>query len=1011
MILSDIFIRRPVFAIVVNALIVAISLYGLFKLSVGELPSFNVPVVTINTALPGASSEQIETQITTLIEERIGSVPGIDYITSTSTPGMSSIVVTFRDNENVDNPLEKIRAKLDLAIAELPIDANTPLLQQHNTDEIPVIYLSLSSNTRSAMELTELIQTVIRTPLTTVSGVGEIKLLGERKYAIRVHVYPSKLAAYGLTTLDIKSAVQSSTVNMPMGDVELSGQRINISADTALATVREFENIPILNEDRFSVRLKDVADVIVAADSTETGVLINGHEGLAISVLRASDANSVSVAKGVNALIPQLRSMLPIDVNIEVAFDSTVFIQDSIAEVFNSLIIAVVLVVIVVLLFLGSLNAAFIILITIPISLIGTFSFMNFMNYSLNTFSLLAMVLAVGLVVDDAIVDVENVQRLISRGLSPLRAAFIGSREIGFAIVATTLTLASVYLPIGFLPGIMGKLFSEFAFTLVSAVIISGFTSRTLSPMMCAYLLRPRGSPYLIEQVMGYIESIYRRSLDWALHHRGFIYIVSLLAGGVCTVFTVALPSEVAPSEDRDYIYVQFSFESSISYDRLHKMGQTLSVMMDKLPERKSSLVLLGTPEPSSGIGILMLTPSNERKRSAHQVGKILETKLLEIPGLDASVLDPGSLSGGGQQPVQMVVRTIAGYESLAKTINVLLKEASGTTYLSNPTSSLEMNSSYLKFDVDRSTAGINGVKVIDIASTIATATSSFQIKTFTYGGKNYNILLELDIDSDVFRDIGLLEVPNNKGKLIPLHSLVSLQSVVGATRLEHFNGQRSATIKAGLRNGAAIGAALGELQDVVQENLPPTSSIDWLGATRQLKQANASLVLVFLLALLFIYGFLATQFESFRDPFVVLLVVPFSVLGGTVVLSIIGGSINLYSGVGMVTLIGLIAKQGILVTEFANQLREGGLDLRTAIVDAAVTRLRPILMTSISMISGALPMLYSTGSGAHGREHIAAVIVGGMIIGTILALYLVPVTYTFLSRRHRPILPVPPSQ
>lgn len=1010
MILSDIFIRRPVFAIVVNALMVALGLYGLFKLSVSELPSFDVPVVTITTALPGASSDQIETQVTTLLEERIGSISGVDYMTSTSSSGLSAISVTFRDDNSVTNPLEAIRAKLDLAIAELPSDAETPILQQLSTDQIPVMYLSLSSKTRSALELTELVQTVIRTPLATVSGVGEINLLGERKYAIRIQMYPARLAAYDLTPSDIKTAVQGGNVNLPLGEIEVSGRRVDVTADTELATVKGFQNIAVLSSDRFSVRLKDVADVVVAADTTDTGVLINGQEGLAIGVLRASGANALSVAKGVKDLLPQLRAILPTDVTLDVAFDSTVFIQESVTEVFDTLIIAVVLVVVVILLFLGSPTASFVTLITIPISLIGTFAFMSFMDYSLNTFSLLAIVLAVGLVVDDAIVDVENVQRLIAHGLNPLQAAFVGSREIGFAIVATTLTLASVYLPIGFLPGLMGTLFSEFAFTLVAAVVISGFISRTLSPMMCAYLLRSRTKPHLVERAVGHLERRYRRSLDWGLGHRWVIYLASIVVGGLCIVATSKLPGELAPVEDRGYIYVQFAAAPSITYERLTETGQTLSKLMGEVPEGVSSLVLLGTPDANSGIGILMLTPSTGRDRSAQEVGKALETTLREIPGLDVSVLDPGALSGGGQLPIQMVVRTTSDYQALEETMDGLLEEARTKPWLDNPSSSLRISSPRMEVDVDRPAADILGINVLEIATSIATATGSFQISTFIYGGRTYNVLLELDTKHEVRQDIGLLTVADEKGELIPLRRLVTVHSTVGAASLEHFNGQRSATLSAGLGQGAALGDVLTELEAMAQAKLPPGTSIDWLGASRQLKQANAAAGLVFLLALLFIYGFLAAQFESFRDPFVVLLVVPFSVLGGTVALSFVGGSLNLYSGVGLITLIGLVAKQGILVTEFANQLREAGRGIREAAAEAAATRLRPILMTSISMIAGAVPLLYSTGSGAKGREQIGAVIVGGLIVGTLLALYVVPATYTLLSRRHRPPLPTPPS-
>lgn len=1009
MIISDIFIRRPVFAIVVNALMVALGLYGLARLSVSELPSFDVPVVTITTVMAGASPDQMETQVTTLIEEKVGAIAGVDYLTSTSSAGLSTISVTFRDDSDA-SPLEAVRAKLDLATAELPADAETPTVQQLSSDQIPVMYLSLSSETRSALELTELVETALRTPISTVSGVGDISLLGERQYAIRIQIYPAKLAAYGLTASDVKAAVEGSNVNLPLGEVDLAGRRVNVTADTALSTVRGFEAVPVLTADRFTVRLKDVADVVVGADATTTGVLIDGAGGLAIGVQRAAGANALSVARDIKALLPQLRAVLPTDVTLQVAFDSTVFIEESVNEVFETLIIAVVLVVLVILLFLGSPTASFVTLITIPISLIGTFAFMSLMDYSLNTFSLLAIVLAVGLVVDDAIVDVENVQRLIARGLNPLQAAFVGSREIGFAVIATTLTLASVYLPIGFLPGLMGTLFAEFAFTLVAAVVISGFISRTLSPMMCAYLLRSRAKPHLVERFIERLAVRYRASLDWSLKRRWVVFLASAGIGALCIAVTTRVPGELAPVEDRSYIYAQFSAAPSVTYDRLTEHAETISKAMKEVPEGIRSLVLLGTPAANSGIAILMLTPVSERDRSAQAVGKALETTLRDIPGLDVSVLNPGALSGGGQLPVQMVVRTTADYVTLNTVMEDLLDDARKQPWLDNPTSSLQIASPQVEIDVDRPVADSLGIDMLDIATAVATATGQFKMTTFSYGGRTYNVVMELDTKHEVGEDIGLLTVADGSGSLIPLRRLLHINRSVAAATLEHFDGQRSATLSAGLGSGASLGTVLTELEALARAKLPAGTSIDWLGASRQLKQADAAAGLVFLLALFFIFGFLAAQFESFRDPFVVLLVVPFSVLGGTVALSAVEGSLNLYSGIGLITLIGLVAKQGILVTEFANQLREAGRDIREAAAEAAATRLRPILMTSISMIAGAVPLLFATGSGANGREQIGAVIVGGLIVGTLLALYVVPATYTLLSRRHRPPLPAPPS-
>lgn len=1009
MILSDIFIRRPVFAIVVNALLVALGLYGLARLPVSELPAFDVPIVTITTTLTGSSPEQIESEITSRIEEAVGSIAGVDYMTSTSAAGISAITVTFRDTE-IGSPLEKVRAKIDLVRQDLPSDADEPTVQQLSSDQIPVMYLSLNSRTRSAMELTELFETAIRTPLASLSGVGEVTLLGERAYAIRVKLDAVKLAAYDLTPAAIRTAIQQNNVSLPLGEVKIAGSRVDIEADTLLHSVREFEQIPILSDETFAVRLKDIAHVVVEADNTTTGVLVDGRQGLALGMLRAAGANALDIAKGVKALLPDLRAVLPTDVTLDVAFDSTVYIQESVDEVFSTLVEAVVLVVIVLMLFLGSWRASAVTLVTIPISLIGTFAFMAYMDYSLNMFSLLAVVLSVGLVVDDAIVDVENVQRLIGRGLDPLAASFVGSREIGFAVIATTLTLASVYLPIGFLPGLMGKLFSEFAFTLAMAVLISGFISRTLSPMMCAYMLRPRGKPHLLETAIERLAQRYRRSLDWSLRHRWLIFLVFFLVGGGSLAAASRLSGELAPSEDQGYIFARFIGASAIAYERLEDRGRQIAAIMSDVPEGRNSLILLGTPDANAGIGILVLKPLDQRARSAQVIGTELQARLRDIPGLTVDVLDPGALSGGGQLPIQMVVRTTGDFPQLEAAMDALVEKARQQPWLQNPQSSLRIANRRVSVDIDRTVTDALGIDTNEIATAISTAVGQYQISTFTYGTRRYNVILELTGHFGIQQEIGLLNIVTASGIKIALQQAVRMADSVGSNRLEHFNAQRSATLSAGLGEGASFGTALDDVEALARDTLPPGMTVDWTGPSRQFKEANAAAGVVFVLALFFVFAFLAAQFESFRDPFVILLVVPFSILGGMLALAAWGGSLNLYSGIGLITLIGLVAKQGILITEFANQLREAGRDIREAVAEAAATRLRAILMTTVSMIAGALPLIYNTGSGANGRAQIGMVVIGGLTIGTLLALYVVPATYTLLSRRVRPVLATPPS-
>ncbi len=1010
--LSDFFIRRPVFAIVINVIMAILGLYGLTKLQMRELPAFEVPFVTVTTVMAGASPELIETQISTPIEQAVATIDGIDTLSSTSIAGLSTVKISFKGEGMAKSPAVEVRTKVEQVRNLLPADALPPTVMQLSTDAIPVLYLSLNSASRSELELTELYDTVMRTPLSAIEGVAQLTLLGERKYAIRIKVDPVKLAAYSMTNDDVRLALIAGNAKIPVGSIKQAGTRIDVIANTSAVNLEGFKNIVLRAKNEALVRLSDVAEVVVGADNTNTGVLIDGKPGLAVGIIRQPSANALTVAGLVKRELPGLRAVLPTDVTLAVAFDSSIFIKESVVEVFDALRDAVILVIVVIFLFLGSIRGALVTVVTIPLSLIGTLAFMALMGYSLNTFSLLAIVLAVGLVVDDAIVDVENVQRHIVRGLSPMTASFVGSREIGFAVIATTLTLASVYLPIGFLPGLMGKLFSEFAFTLAAAVLISGFISRTLSPMMCSRMLkahdpRSRKGPTLMDRFTG----AFRRSLELMLTMRWLVYALMVSIGVLAVGASGTLPGEMAPVEDQGYVFARFAGPPSSTYEALAERGKTISAILDAVPEKSNSLVMLGNPDPRSGLAILVLKPASQRKRDATQIGAGIEPSLKAIPGLDVDVVDPGVLSGGGQLPVQMVVRTTGSYADLAAGMDMLLQKIGQGAGVTNPQSNLRFTSQRLEIEVDRDRAGDVGADLATVANAVATAIGGFKVSTFTYGTRTYNVIMDLgDRFANRSDSIEILRVRTKDGTVIPLSRLISIRRSVGADQLEHFEGQRSATLSGGIEAGRSLGQVLDDLERISKDTLPAGMSIDWDGASRQLRQANVAAGLVFLLSFVFIYGFLAAQFESFRDPFIVLLVVPFAVFGSLLGLKVFSGSLNLYSSIGLITLVGLVAKQGILITEFANQLREEGRDIRTAVVESATARLRPILMTTAAMVVGAAPLIYNSGSGSNSRYQIGVVLIGGMIVGTLLALYVVPATYTLMSKRNRPPLASPPS-
>lgn len=1009
--LSDLFIRRPVFAIIINAILVLLGLYGLTSLSVRDLPAFAIPTVTITTVLPGAPPELMETAVSGRIEQAVAALDGVDTITSTSTSGLSMVTVSLKADSPITSPDAAVRAKLDLVRAELPIGTQDPRVEQISTDGFPILYLSLNSANRSPLELTELFETVIRTPLAGLEGVADISLLGKREYAIRVRLDPVRLAAHGVTPAEVQAALVRNNAQIPTGDINLGGRRIPVTASTGLDRVPDFAAIIVRSTDDGLVRLGEVAQVAVEADNADTGVLIDGKPGLAIGVVRQAAANSLTVAQSVIGTLPTLRRSLPSDVTLDVSFDSTIFIAQSVEEVFATLRDAMILVTIVIFLFLGSLRASLVTLITIPVALIGTLAFMVVAGYSLNTFSLLGIVLAVGLVVDDAIVDVENVQRHIARGLDPMTASFIGSREIGFAVMATTLTLASVYLPIGFLPGLVGKLFQEFAFTLAAAVLLSGFISRTLSPMMCSRLLRPakprRPGGF---NPMATLERQYERWLNAALDQRIVVFAVLIGVAILAIGAAGGIPGKMAPEEDHGYLLVQFTGPAGAAYPTLAAKGTEIADVLQAIPERRNSLVLLGMPDERSGFAVLVLRPHQGDDRSTEDVAADLAPRLRAIPGLKANLLDPGVLSGGGQLPVRMVVRSTGDYRDLEAVMNRILDKTRLIPGLDDPAVTLAFDSPRLSVAIDRDGAGDLSIDASSIGSAIGTAIGRFKVSSFIHGTSSYNIIMDLADGVDPVTALGLIGVRDGHGDVIPLERLVDISRDVGAARLEHFGGQRSAMLTAGLAPGFAQAPMLDAVEKIARAELTPGMSIDWDGTARQLKQSNATAGLVFLLSLVFIYGFLAAQFESFRDPLIVLLVVPFAVFGALLALRATGDSLSLYSGIGMITLIGLIAKQGILVTEFANQLREEGWQLRQAVVTASVTRLRPILMTAAAMVLGAMPLIYNGGAGANGRREIGVVIVGGMIIGTLLALFVVPAAYSLMSRKVRPPLAVPPT-
>ncbi|HWL68782.1 MAG TPA: efflux RND transporter permease subunit [Geminicoccus sp.] len=1004
--ISAVWIRRPALTIVVSLIPAILGLFALTRVEIRDLPRFDIPLIQIVTALPGGAPEQIASRITVPIEQAVATVGNVDTVISRSEAGLSSVQVTFQFGVDSVGAANQVQSAISQILGQLPAEAERPVISRLSLDNVPVLYLSLASETMSEVDLSDLAARVVVPQLSTVQGVGSIQVIGDRRPVMAVTVDPTNLQAMGVSASDIAAAIQQRNTDVPAGDVASESGRTSIQLGATDDPVAAVAKVVVRRNGDQVVRLGDVGDVQITGEDSTTRVQINGQSAVALGIMRQSTANSLVLAQALRDAIPQLQSVLPPDVQIAVAFDTTLSISASLDEVRDSLLIAIGLVILVVFAFLGSLRSSLITLVTIPLSLLTTVVFIYFIGFSFNTFTLLAFILAIGLVVDDAIVDVENVQRHIDEGLSPIDAAFVGSAEIGFAIIATTITLASLYVPIGLAPGMLGALFREFGLTLAVAVLISGVISRTLSPMMCSRLLRPTRSNFYSRAI--------DHGFDWLVHgYRGLLrrLLGSRLAVGLLAITVLAvgglagstLQGEFAPAEDEGYLLVQLDAPTNATADYLVRHAAAVEKVFDTVPEKSGSLIILGIPASNQGYAFLLLEDWEARERSAREIGESIRAELGAIAGLGTTLIPPDPLSGAQAQPLQLVIKGPMGYEALARVADRILAKAQGDPAISAPSVDLSFDLPQIDLEVDEALAADRGVDVQSIAGALRMLFGGYDVDRFSWQGELYKIQLELErAFAERPESIGLVGVRAGDGRLVPLDTFVSVEISAGASFLPRFNQLASAQISADAGPGFSTGSALDRLTALAQAELEPGMQIDYNGASRQLKQANAADGAVFLLGIVFIFLTLTAQFESFRDPCIVLLVVPLSIAGAIVALALFGGSLNVYSGIGFITLVGLIAKHGILITEFANQLRDRGVELREAVIESAALRLRPILMTTLAMVLGSVPLLFATGAGAVSRMNIGLVLVGGLVVGTLLALFVVPVVYTLITRKIR---------
>jgi multidrug efflux pump len=1007
--LPEISIRRPVFATVLSMLILLIGYVSYTKLSVREYPKIDEPSVTVSTNYRGASAEIVETQVTKVLEDSLAGIEGVDVITSISRPEQSQITVRFKLTREADSAAADVRDKVSRVRQRLPTDVDEPQIAKVEADAFPVIWLSFSSDTHNVLQLSDLANRYAKPMLQTASGAADVRIFGERKYAMRVNVDPDKLAAYRLTVQDLEDALRRNNVEVPAGRIESQRREFNVTAATDLQRPFEFSQVVIRNVNGVPVRIGDVATVRQGAASERTATRLNGRDAITLGVIRNATANPLDLSADVREMIPRIKANLPPGIEIDIANDNSIFIKESIKSVYTTIVEAVVLVAFVILFFLRNFRAAIIPLITIPVSLIGSFALMALAGFTVNTLTLLALVLAIGLVVDDAIVVLENIYRHIEMGKKPFDAAIIGAKEIAFAVVAMTLTLAAVYAPLAFSPGRTGKLFTEFALALAGAVIVSGFVALTLSPMMSSVLLKHNPNPPFydrwIEKFLVGVTNGYAKLLGWSLKARWLIVLIMIASGVGTWWFLKDIKRELAPLEDRGVIVANVNSPDGATLDYTLRYVNAIERVGQNYKEFDRIFAVAGNPTVAQANVFFRTTPWDERTKRTPELAREMTPRITGLPGVTAFPVTPPSLGQGfNSRPVNYIIMTSDSYQNLSAVVRQFQDELAKNPGFLQVDTDLRLNKPEIRFEVDREKAADLGVSIEAVGRAVESMLGGRNVTRYKREGEQYDVIVQTaSTGRDTPDDIEKIFVRGRNEAMIPLSGLVRIRETVVPRELNHFGQRRSAAITANLSPDYSLGQALDYMDATALKVLKPGYATDLNGQSREFKSASGSLAIVFVMALLFIYLVLAAQFESFIDPFVIMLSVPLSMVGALAALQWSGGSLNVFSQIGLVTLVGLITKHGILIVEFANQLREQGVDTLQAIQESAKLRLRPILMTTGAMVLGAIPLALSSGAGAESRQQIGWVIVGGMSLGTLLTIFVVPTMYTLFARKAAP--------
>lgn len=974
------------------------------KLVVREYPDITAPVVSVSTNYAGASAEIVETEVTRVIEDSIAGISGLDFIQSSSSNGHSDIVLTFKSSQNIDAVTNDVRDNISRIKSLLPEDADDSIVSKTAADSHAIAWISLSSDQHSLMQLSEIVEQTVKDKLEILPGVARVFVVGARSPAMHIRIDPAKLAAFGMTVHDITQAIEGQNLALPSGTISASTTEFTIYSKTNLKTEKDFKQIVLKEKDGFWIRLEDVAVVEIAPRSEQFLARFNGKPTIGLGLVKQSTANPLDISKEMHKVVPMISKGLPEGVDMVVAYDATKIIKESIHAVHKTIVEAIILVVLIIFIFLRTFSATLIPIVTIPISLIGGLVMIHLFGFTINLLTLLAMVLAIGLVVDDAIVVLENIYRHIEEGMQPLEAGFLGMKEIGGPVIAMTLTLAAVFAPIAFMGGKIGQLFTEFAVVLAGCVFISGFTALTLSPVMSARLLKKEkkhGKIYnTIEAVLTGLTNLYKRSLIFCLRWRKVILIVFVAIFITNGLLFKGLKSEMTPMEDRGFAIIVGMAKEGALIDFTTKYGKQFEQVLDNVEDVKDYFLIVGYPNVRQALAFCILKDRQIRAKSQFEVVDEINQNLFGLPGLMSFAINPPSSLADNvlESGISVVVQYPGTFEELGDIVHKVMASARTNKNLMNLDTDLKTNKPQIEIKVNREKAAASGVKIAEISQTLQVLMGGKVVTHFEKGAKQYDVYVKSDkLFRHQLEDIYDIKVQSNRG-LVPLVDFIEAKEMTVATSLNRFNKLPSATITASLAPDYSLDDAIAYFNQTIHE-VSPNAGIDFTGATRLYLSSSTSIYLTFLIALLVVFLVLAAQFESFIQPFIIMLSVPMAVFGGLLTMYFHGGSLNVYSQIGFITLIGLITKHGILIVEFAKQLREKSIPLEEAIITAASLRFRPILMTTMATICGCIPLALAVGAGSESRAEIGWVIVGGMSIGTIFTLYVVPVVIRFLGK------------